>query len=228
MTVSEILDRLKKLGTPDNIAGMARFGIVTKKAFGVRAPEIKRVAREVGQDHELALKLWDTGFLEARTVACLIDDPKLVTPDQMELWVADLDNWATCDTVTGHLFDKTPYAYDKAFEWADREEEFVRRAAFAMIACLAVHDKKADDARFEAFIPIIEKHAVDERNFVRKAVNWALRQIGKRNMHLNHLAVKSAAVLSEADSRSARWIGKDAIRELTAEKTLKRLKGKAK
>ncbi len=228
MTVDEILKRLERLGSPENVAGMARFGIVTKKVYGVSAPEVKKIARDIGKDHELALKLWQTGFLEARGVACLIAEPAKVTEAQMESWVADLDNWATCDTVTGYLFDKTPFAYSKAFEWADREEEFVRRAGFAMMAWLAVHDKKADDSSFEAFLPVIEKHSADDRNFVKKAVNWALRQIGKRNLHLNHLAVKTAIGLAEMDSRSARWIGKDALRELTAEKTLDRVRKRSK
>lgn len=226
MTVDDILKKLEQLGTPENVAGMARYAIRTERAFGVSAPEIKKLAREIGRDHELALKLWQTRVLEARSVACLIDDPKQVTEAQMESWVSDLDNWATCDTVTGYLFDKTPYAYEKAFEWAEREEEFVRRAAFALIAWLAVHDKKAGDAKFEDFLPIIEKYAFDDRNFVKKAVNWALRQIGKRNLHLNHLAVKTAISLSETDLKSARWIGKDALRELTDVKTTDRLERK--
>lgn len=226
MTVDEILARLKELGTPENVAGTARFGIVTKKVYGVSTPEVKKLAREIGKDHELASKLWDTGVLEARGVACLIDDPKKVTETQMESWIADVDNWSTCDAVTGHLFDKTPYAYAKAFEWAERDEEFVRRAGFAMMAWLAVHDKKADDDKFEDFLPIIEKFTDDDRNFVKKAVNWALRQIGKRNIVLNHLAAKTALKLAEADGRSARWIGKDALRELTAEKTIERLSKK--
>ncbi len=227
MTVDEILNRLERLGSPENVAGMARFGIVTKKVYGVSAPEVKKFAREIGKDHDLALKLWQTGFLEARGLASLISDPAKVTESQMESWVADLDNWATCDTVTGYLFDKTPYAYRKAFEWAEREEEFFRRAAFALMAWLAVHDKKAGDDKFEDFLPIIEKYAYDDRNFVKKAVNWALRQIGKRNLHLNHFAVRSAIGLSASESRSARWIGKDAVRELTAEKTIDRLRKKS-
>ncbi len=226
MTVDDILKKLQQLGTPENVAGMARFAITTEKVYGVSAPQIKEIAREIGKDHDLALKLWQTGVLEARGLACLVDDPKAVTESQMESWVTDLDNWATCDTVTGYLFDKTPYAYDKAFEWAEREDEFVRRAAFAMMAWLAVHDKKAGDGRFEEFLPIIEKHSGDDRNFVKKAVNWALRQTGKRNLHLNHLAVRTALGLSKRDSRSARWIGKDALRELTATKTLERIQKK--
>ncbi len=228
MTVDIILKRLERLGTPENVAGMARFGIVTKKVFGVGAPDVKKIARETGKDHDLALELWKTEVLEARGVACLIADPDKVTEAQMESWVADLDNWATCDTVTGNLFDKTPFAYRKAFEWADREEEFVRRAGFAMMAWLAVHDKKADNSKFETFLPVIEKHSGDDRNFVKKAVNWSLRQIGKRNEHLNHLAVRTAMGLSEMNSRPARWIGKDALRELTAEKTLARVRKKSK
>ena len=228
MTIDEILTRLEQLGTEENVAGMARYGIVTKKVYGVSAPNVKQLAKEIGRDHELAEKLWQSGALEARGLACLIDDPRKVTEAQMESWIADVDNWATCDTVTGYLFDKTPFAYEKAFEWAERDEEFVRRAAFALMAWLAVHDKKAADSRFEDFLPVIEKFAYDDRNFVKKAVNWALRQIGKRNLHLSHLAVRTALTLSEMNERSARWIGKDALRELTAEKTLDRLHKKAK
>lgn len=228
MTVSEILERLEELGTPENVAGMARYGIVTKKVFGVSSPNVKKIAREIGRDHDLAAELWQSGALEARGLACLIDDPKKVTPAQMDLWVAEVDNWATCDTVTGYLFDKTPYAYNKVFDWAAREEEFVRRAAFSLIAWLAVHDKKASDEKFEEFLPLITKYSDDDRNFVKKAVNWALRQIGKRSMHLNHLAVKTALTLSESELRSARWIGKDALRQLTAAKTLERLSRKTK
>ncbi len=227
MTVEEILIRLQQLGSPENIAGMERFAIRTQKAYGVSAPEVKKLAREVGKDHQLALRLWETGVLEARSVACLIDDPKLVTSAQMESWVKDLDNWATCDTVTGYLFDKTPFSYEKAFDWAEREEEFVRRAGFALMAWLSVHDKKAEDGKFENFLPSIEKYSYDDRNFVKKAVHWALRQIGKRNINLNHLAVKTADRLAEMDLRSQRWIGKDALRELTSEKTLSRLAKKA-
>jgi 3-methyladenine DNA glycosylase AlkD len=228
MTVDDILKKLEGLGTAENVAGMERFGIRTQKAFGVSAPEIKKLARDIGKNHDLALRLWQTEVLEARAIACLIDDPKQVTEAQMEEWVVDLDNWATCDTVTGYLFDKTPYAYIKAFEWARREEEFVRRAAFALMAWLAVHDKKADDGKFEDFLPVIEKYSYDGRNFVKKAVNWALRQIGKRNLPLNRLAVKTAMTLAESDLKAARWIGKDAVRELTTEKTLERLSKKAK
>ena len=228
MTVEDVLKKLEQLGTPENVAGMERYAIKAKKAYGVSAPEIKKLARVIGKDHELALKLWQTEVLEARGLACLIDDSNQVTEAQMESWIGDADNWATCDTVTGYLFDKTPYAYAKAFEWAEREEEFVRRAAFALMAWLAVHDKKAPDGKFEDFLPIIEKFADDDRNFVKKAVNWALRQIGKRNLNLNHLAVRTAIVLSERNSRAARWIGKDALRELTLEKTLDRLHKKSK
>lgn len=228
MTVDEILNRLENLGSPENVAGMARFGIVTNNAYGVPAPEVKKIAREIGRDHGLALELWKTEVLEARGVACLIDDPEEVTESQMESWVTDLDNWATCDTVTGYLFDKTRYAYQKAFEWAEREQEFVRRAGFAMMAWLAVHDKTTEDAKFEAFLPVIARCSNDDRNFVKKAVNWALRQIGKRNLSLNHRAVKISSELANSDQRTARWIGKDALRELTAEKTIDRLTKKNK
>ena len=185
MTAREIIKKLESLENPANIAGMARFGIVTKKAFGVSAPVLKELAKEIKKQtenrHKLALELWETGIHEARIIAYLIDDPKRVTPEQMDDWAADFDNWAICDGACGHLFCKTEFAYRKVFEWAEREEEFVKRAGIVLMAWLAVHDKKASDEGIAQFLPILEAHANDERNFVKKAVNWSLRQIGKRN-----------------------------------------------
>src|SRR5215207_3142682 len=180
MTAAEILKRLESLGSTANVSGMERFGIVTASSFGISTPVLKQIAREVKKQandhHALALELWETANYEARAIAFLIDDPKKVSPEQMESWAADFDNWATVDGTCCYLFCRTPYAYEKAFEWPTRDEEFVKRAAFSLMAYLAVHDKRADDEMLAAFLPIIEKHSNDDRNFVRKAVNWALRQ----------------------------------------------------
>lgn len=230
MTADEIIEKLKSLENPENIAGMARFGIVTKKAFGISAPVLKEIAKDAKKQaedrHELALKLWETGIHEARIIAYLVDDPKKVTEAQMDSWVKDFDNWAICDGACGHLFCKTEFAYKKVSEWSAREEEFIKRAGLVLPAWLAVHDKKADDKRIAQFLPILEKYSDDERNFIKKAVNWSLRQIGKRNLNLNKLAIATAEKIKAQNTRSARWIAADALRELTSEKTLERLKKK--
>lgn len=226
MTVQEILQRLESLGTPENIAGMARYGIKTEKAFGVSAPELKKLAKEIGRHHALALALWATKVHEARAVAYLIDNPQQVSPAQMDAWAADFDNWAICDGTCGHLFRRTPFAYEKAFAWAEREEEFVRRAGIVLMASLAVHDKKADDAKIERFLPFLEKYADDERNFVKKSVNWALRQIGKRSIYLNKKAIVTGNRIKARNTKPARWIASDALRELKSEKIQKRLQEK--
>lgn len=218
MRVEEILRRLEALGDPKNVAGMARYAIVTERAFGVAAPQLKQLAKEIRKSaadrHGLALELWRTGIHEARAIAYLIDDPKLVTVDQMDAWVTDFDNWAICDSTCGSLFSYTPHAYAKAREWSDREEEFVKRAGIVLIAWLAVHDKKADDRLIAEFLPILESKSDDDRNFVKKAVNWSLRQIGKRNEELNRLAIEAAERIKLRGTRSARWIASDALREL--------------
>jgi 3-methyladenine DNA glycosylase AlkD len=223
-TCEAILNRLEALGDPKNVEGMARYGIHAARAYGVSTPDIRRLAKEIGTDHKLGLALWRTGVHDARGLAALIDDPAKVTTGQMERWAKDFDTWAIVDCTCGYLFDKTPDAWDKAVEWTARDGEYVKRAGFVLMAALAVHDKKAPDARFEAFFPYIVDHATDERNFVKKAVNWALRQIGKRNRRLNRLAVKTAERIGAIDSKAARWIAADALRELTSDKILRRLK----
>jgi len=231
MTVGEIIKKLELLENPVNIAGMARFGIVTKKAFGVSAPVLKGLAKEIKNQaenrHWLALELWETGIHEARVIAYLIDNPQEVTPEQMESWAADFDNWAICDGTCGHLFCRTRFAYKKAFEWAERDAEFVKRAGLVLPAWLAVHDKRAADEKIVQFLPLLEKHANDERNFIKKAVNWSLRQIGKRSPDLNRLAIETAEKIKAQNTRAARWIASDALRELTSEKMLERLKKKS-
>ena len=228
MTVPEIIEQLRSLGSPENVAGMARYGIVAKEAFGVTAPNLKALARDLkkqnGDRHSLALQLWETGIHDARALAYLIDDPKKVTDEQMESWVRDFDNWAICDSTCGHLFSRTPHAYDKIPKWCESDDEFVKRAGIALIAWLTVHDKKADDATFADFLPILERHSDDDRNLIKKAVNWALRQIGKRNLHLNKLAIQAAERIKQRGSKPTRWIATDAIRELTNEKLLARLR----
>ena len=230
MNLIEVLHQLRGLGSAENVAGMARFGIVTREAFGVPASELKRVANEVKKRvedrHEFALRLWATGIHDARGVAYLIDDPKRVTAEQMDAWAADFDNWAICDSTCGHLFSRTPLAYKKLSEWSRREEEFVKRAGIVLIAWLAVHDKKADDARFAELLPILEREAADERNFIKKAVNWSLRQVGKRSLKLNELAIETSERIRAQNTPQARWTAADALRELTSQKTLERLKNK--
>lgn len=224
MRGADVLARLQSYADPKAVEGMARFGIRSAKALGVSAPKLRRLAKEIGKDHRLAAELWRTGILDARLLAALIDDPARVTVRQMERWVQDFDSWAVCDGACCCLFDKTPHAWDQAVEWTGRPGEYVRRAGFVLMAALAVHDKKAPDDRFEAFLPLIARHATDERNFVKKAVNWALRQIGKRNHRLNQAAVRTAQEIRRIDSKAARWIASDALRELTSEKVRRRLK----
>ncbi len=210
---------------------MARFGIVAQKAFGVPAPALKQLAREIkgvtNDRHGLALALGETGVHDARALAYLIDDPGEVTEEQMESWVRDFDNWAICDGTCGHLFCKTAFAYDKAFAWAEREAEFVKRAGIVLMAWLAVHGKKADDAKIARFLPILESKADDDRNFVKKAVNWSLRQIGKRSLPLNRLAIAAAERVLALKTKSARWIATNALRELKDETVQRRLRDRA-
>ena len=226
MQFEEIITELESLSNPEDVEGRARFGINHTKTYGVRMPELRRIAKAAGKNHDLAEKLWNAGYGETKILAGLIEDPKMVTETQMENWVAGFDSWDVCDQCCINLFRKTPFAYNKVFAWSTREEEFVKRAAFAMIAVLAVHDKKADDKKFEEFFPLIIRESVDNRNFVKKAVNWALRQIGKRNLNLNKRAVEIAEEISTIDSKSAKWIAADAIRELTSEKIQERIKKK--
>jgi 3-methyladenine DNA glycosylase AlkD len=225
-TLDEILERLRSLADPDSLEGMKRYGINTENAYGVSLYALRPLAREIGKDHELAQKLWDSGIHEARILAPMVDEPGKVTEKQMEDWVSDIDSWDICDQTCSNLFDKTSYAYKKAVEWSSRDEEFVKRAGFVLMAALSVHDKKALDEKFEEFFPMILREADDDRNFVKKAVNWALRQIGKRNIGLNKKAIKVAEKILEEDSKAARWISTDALRELKSERVQKRVKGR--
>ena len=214
MTAKQILSELKKLENPANIEGMRRYGITAENTFGVTMPILKDMAKKLKYSHKLAGELWDTKIREARIISFLIDDPKEVTEKQMEKMVKEFNSWDICDGCCSNLFRKTPFAYKKAVEWSKRKEEYVKRAGFVMIAVLAVHDKKADDSKFIKLFPLLEKDARDERNFVKKAVNWALRQIGKRNTNLQKEAIKLAERIREQPYKSSRWIAADALREL--------------
>ena len=217
MTLEDILNILKSQANMDNVAGMARFGINPDKTLGVSIPALRKLAKQIGRDHRIAQELWDSGIHEARILAGFVDDPKLVTEAQLEAWVAGFDSWDVCDQVCAGLFDATPFAWNKAVEWTARPEEFVKRAGFVLMAALAVHDKKAADDRFIAFLPLIARESNDARNFVRKAVNWALRGIGKRNRALNQVAIQTARDIQMLDSKTARWIAADALRELSSD-----------
>ncbi len=221
------LAQLKSLGNPANVAGMARFGVHAKKAYGVSTPALRKLAREIGRDHKLSLQLWATGIHDARHLAALVGDPARVTPAQMERWARDFASWDVVDGCCCHLFVYTPHAWKKALAWSRRKEEFVKRAGFALTAYLAVHDKQASDEKFLKVLPIIQRASLDERHFVKKAVNWALRQIGKRNLRLNKAAIAAGKAIRTLDRPAARWIATDALRELTSEAGRRRLEARS-
>ena len=221
--VDVTLAELRSLGSEENRAGQARFGINTARAYGVSLAVLRPFARRLKRDHDLALALWASGVHEARLLAAFVDEPAKVTPAQMDAWAADFDSWDLCDQVCGSLFDRTPYVERKIVEWAADEREFVRRAAFALAAMYAVHAKKVPDEAFLPFLDLIEKYATDPRNFVKKAVNWALRQIGKRSPGLHAPALALAEKLAASDDKAARWIGKDAARELSDPRQVERI-----
>jgi 3-methyladenine DNA glycosylase AlkD len=217
---------LKAKSSKAVVVSMSKFGIDAKDAIGVTVPEIRKIAKTVGKNHKIALELWDSKIHDARVLASMVDDPKLVTEAQMESWVKEISSWDVCDSCCGNLFDKTKFAYTKATEWSKRKEEYVKRAGFALMAYIAVHDKAASNNELAKFLPIIERESVDDRNFVKKAVNWALRQIGKRNKELNRQAISMAERIILKDSKSARWIATDALRELKSDAVQGRLNGK--
>lgn len=221
--VQAVVAWLRRTGTKQVREGMARFAIPSDKAFGIPVGVLRQHAKRLGKSHELAAALWETGWYEARLLAAFVDEPQRVTPAQMDRWARDFDNWADCDTACFHLFDRTPHAWRKVEQWSDRPEEFVKRAAFALLASLTVHDKQASDEPFALALPLIERAATDERNFVKKAVNWALRSIGKRSLALHAPAVAVAQRLAVSTSAPARWVGKDALRELTSPAVTQRL-----
>jgi 3-methyladenine DNA glycosylase AlkD len=222
----QVMAKLQSLTRPDQLEGMARFGIADEGRLGVSIPQLRKMAKEIGKDHALALGLWGSGIPDARILAAMVDEPEKLSARQMDEWVCGFNSWDVCDQVCMNLFDKSPLAWKKVREWSKRDEEFVKRAAYAQIACLAWHDKSAGDDQFMGLLPIIRRGARDERNYVKKAVSWALRHIGKRNLQLNKAAIAEAAIIAELDSKAARWVASDALRELRSEGVRRRLKGK--
>jgi len=235
-TVRAVLAQLRRAGSEKNRAGMARYGINVENAFGVSVYELRKIAKRIGTDHDLALALWATGNHEARLLACFVDDPARVTQRQMEAWVRDFDSWDLCDQATCSLFDRTEHAWSKALEWSRRDGEWQKRAGFALMAGLAWHDKRRADKDFTRFFSSIARGAFDDRNFVKKAVNWALRNIGKRHRALNAAAIGCARRIlaaanaraksgrgNETRTRAARWIATDALRELQSPAVRRRL-----
>jgi 3-methyladenine DNA glycosylase AlkD len=222
----ELLKILCSKANTKSVEGMAKFGMTSTNRLGISVPDMRKISKENGKDHEVATELWDTGIPEAQIVAALIAEPEILTEEQMEHWVKDINSWDVCDQVCLNLFDKSSLAWKKIYDWSEREEEFVKRTAFSLIACIAWHDKTLADEKLIELFPLIKRESTDERNFVKKAVNWALRHIGKKNKNLNNAAITLAKEIKQIDSKSARWIANDAIRELESEKVQLRLKGK--
>ena len=219
---TKVMERLKAVARPEQLEGMARYGLTGDKRLGVSMPDIRKLAKEIKSDHDLALRLWDTEIPDAMILAAIIDNPQLMTRQQTEEWVVSIGSWDVCDQLCMTL-DKVSFADELVEAWSEREEEFVKRAAFALIACLAWRDKTATDERFIGFLDVIKAGVTDERNFVKKAVNWALRNIGKRNLVLNKAALSAAREIQEIDSPAARWTARDAIRELASDQIQARL-----
>jgi len=218
VTLDEILKWLERRGSKKGIADKERYGITAVRAFGVSVGTTRTLAKRIGRDHALAAALWKSGWYETRILAAFVDDPAKVTAAQMDAWAADFDNWAVCDTACFHLFDRSPLAWAKPKKWASSRKEYVKRAAFALMACLALHDKGSPDKAFLPWLPLIEKGARDDRNFVKKAVSWALRAIGRRSPRLHAASLKTAEKLAAANDSSSRWVGHDARRELASAK----------
>lgn len=225
-SADQVLKELKTYSKKDYREGMSRFGIKGEKRLGVPIPDIRRLARRIGDDHELALQLWDSGVHEARILTAMIADPNELTEEELEKLVSEIDSWDICDNLCGELILDSPFSEDKIFEWSERDEEFVKRSAFVLIANFAVHRKDMDDEEFVRYFDLIRKGSTDDRNIVKKGVDWALRQIGKRSIKLNGLAAEVAESLKETESKSARWIGSNSLLELQSTKVLKRLEAK--
>lgn len=223
MDISDILLKFKTMQNLDNISGMAKYGITPEKTFGIKIPVLRKMAKEIGRNHTLALKLWNLGYRETMILATMIDDPNEVTEEQMESWINDFAYWEICDQTIMNLFWSKKQSYEKAIEWCLEDKEFVKRAGFVMMARLAVGDKEALNTQFQDFFPYILRGAIDNRNYVKKAVNWAIRQIGKRNSELNKLAIKLSQEIYSLDSKSAKWIANDALKELKSESVQNRL-----
>jgi 3-methyladenine DNA glycosylase AlkD len=218
--IEKIKNYLEPFGNERNRIGMQRFGIRFEKAYGVNIPVLRKLAKEYKPNHELALELWETKIHELMLLAIFIDDYKKVTKSQMNKWAKDFASWDICDQCCSNLFDKTPYAFDKIFEWTKSKEEFIKRAGFVLMATISVHNKKIEDVELLDFFPVMEREAFDDRNFVKKAVNWALRQMGKRSRFLFGEAVEVAERIAKQNSKSAKWIAKDALREFNIKKDI--------
>jgi len=223
MELQEIINRLESISNPGNIEGMARFGITPEKTYAVKIPELRKIAKEAGKNHDLALKLWELDFRETKILACMIDDPKMVSSKQLNEWASEFDYWEICDQCCMNLFRKTVFAYDKIFEWGKDEDEFVKRAAFSLLAVMAVHDKMQPDERFEDYFPLLISASTDNRNFVKKAVNWAIRSIGKKNSNLNKKSIELAEEILALNTKSSKWIANNALKELKSENVRKKL-----
>lgn len=221
--LDSIIRYLESMSNSKSKEGMAHYGINAAQAWGIAVPVLRQLAKQYRKDHELALELWESGYHEARILASMVDDPLKCTSSQMEQWVVKFDSWDVCDQVCMNLFYKTGLEWQKIKEWAERDEEFVRRASFALMAVLALHAKNTDDKVFIDLLSIIEKHSTDNRNFVKKAVNWALRQIGKKNRNLHSHALLLSEKLMNSENKTSRWIGSDAYRELNSEAALSTL-----
>jgi len=226
-TVQSVLAELERMSSARDRDNLARFGITAGKAFGVSMAKIHVLARGLGRDHALAAALWKTGWYEARLLTSFVDEPARVSAAQMDRWCRDFDNWGICDTLCFHLFDRTPHAWSRVDKWHDHRDEFVKRAAFALLASLALHDKASSDQPFVERLVLIERAAPDNRNFVKKGVSWALRLIGRRNQALNAHALTLARQLSSSPEAAARWIGRGAVKELTSPLVARRLAARA-
>jgi 3-methyladenine DNA glycosylase AlkD len=225
--VSAVIADLRRLGSAKVRAGMVRYAIPSDKAFGVSVGAIRKLAKSLGKSHELAAALWESGWYEARMLAAFVDEAERVTPAQMDRWRGDFDNWAICDTLCFHLFDRTPHALGRVRAWSRLKGEYDRRAAFALLASVAAHDRALEDAELADCLPLIERAADDDRNFVKKGVSWALRVVGRRSRRLHEASVALARRLSESDDPAARWIGRDALRDLSKPAVVRRLKSGA-
>ena len=223
MELADIIEFFESNADDDNLKNMDRLKVGSDKKYGIRMPVLRKFAKEIGKDHELALKLWNHGYHESRLLATLIEESDKVDKAQLEAWVNDFDTWDLCDQACINLLVEMPSAIERIPIWAESEKEFVKRTAFSLIAVIAVHDKTSDDSYFEGFFSLIGKASFDERNFVKKSVNWAIRSIGKKNIHLNQKAIELSNEILEYDSKSARWIAKNALRELESEKVQKKL-----
>jgi 3-methyladenine DNA glycosylase AlkD len=222
--VREVLTWLERHGSKRRRDDMAkRYAIHAPKSFGVSVGAIQQLAKRIGRDHELAAALWQTGWYEARMLTAYIEEPERVTAAQMDRWARDFDNWGICDTQSFVLFGRTPHAWRKVEQWSRRQDEFVKRAAFATLATLALRDRSAGDEPFLRSLRLVEQAATDDRNFVRKGVSWALRAIGERNKTLNTAALETARRLAQSDDAAARWVGKDGLKQLASPAVRKRL-----